>query len=155
MTNTQDTAPFSIHLAIKGAAEAISFYQRAFDAAERYRLTDPANGEVSHAEIDIHGSLVMLSEENPSSNKSPLTLGACPVKLCLLVEDADAAIGRAVEAGAEVIMPAGDQFYGYRCGTVRDPYGYEWMIQHLIEEISPDEMQRRWNEMVKRCEIDA
>lgn len=154
MKPTSEYPPLSIYLVVKGAANAIGFYQRAFDAVERYRLTNPANGEVSHVEILVNDSLVMLSEETSTSNKSPLTLGACPMKLCMLVGDADAAIERAVEAGAELIMPAGDQFYGYRCGAVRDPYGYEWMIQHLIEEVSPDEMQRRWNEMVKRCEID-
>ncbi len=68
-----------------------------------------------------------------------------------MVENADEAIGKAVSAGATVTMPAADQFYGFRSGTIRDPYGHEWMLQHEIENVSPEEMQRRWDEMTKDC----
>lgn len=153
MNPTSDTSypPLSPYLAVQGAADAIEFYQRAFGATERYRLIDSASGQVGHAELTINGTLLMLSEENPAWNQSAQTLGGCPIKLSLMVEDVDATLERAVAAGAEVLMPASDQFYGFRSGTVRDPFGYIWMIERQIEQVSPEEIQRRWDEMVS-CE---
>jgi PhnB protein len=99
----------------------------------------------------LNGHLVMLSDENPAHNKTPQTLDGTTVKLCLMVDDVDAAVSRASAAGAIVTMPPTDMFYGHRSAQVRDPFGHEWMIQHEIEKVSLDEMQLRWNAMVKPC----
>ncbi len=139
---------FSPYLTIRDAAEAIAFYQAAFGATESFRLTDKTTGKIVHAEILVHGSLVMLSDENPQwGNKSPLTLGGTPVTFCLIVDNADAAVARAAAAGATVLMPAADQFYGFRSGTVQDPYRHVWMLQHETEKLTPADLQKRWDGM--------
>jgi PhnB protein len=143
---------FSPYITVHNAAEAIAFYQKAFGATERFRLTDASTGKIGHAELTLRGSLLMLSDENPAWNKSPQTLGGTPVKFSLMVENADAAIAAAVAAGATPLMPAGDQFYGFRSGSVRDPFGHEWMLQHEIEKVSPEEMQKRWSSMLGNCQ---
>ena len=140
---------FSPYITVHDAAKAIAFYNAAFGATERFRLADESTGKIGHAELTLAGSLLMLSDENPAWNKSPQTLGGTPVKFCLMVDNADAAIEKAVAAGATPLMPASDQFYGFRTGSVRDPFGHEWMIQHEIEKVSPEEMQKRWNDMLK------
>ncbi len=139
----------SPYLTVKGAARAIEFYTAAFGATELYRLSDPATGAVGHAEIMLNGSHLMLSDENPAwGNKSPLILGGTPVKLCLMVPNTDAAVDRASAAGATVEMPPTDMFYGFRCASIRDPFGHQWMIQHEIEKVSPENMQTRWAAML-------
>lgn len=138
-------------IAVHGADKAIQFYQNAFGASELYRLIDSDSGKIGHAELALNGSILMLADENPQWNKSPTTLNGTTVKFCLMVEDADTAFDKALAAGATPLMPVNDQFYGYRCGTVRDPFGHEWLIQHLFEEVSPEEMQRRWDAMAKDC----
>lgn len=144
--------PLSSYLTVHDGAGAIAFYQVAFGAKELYRLTDPQNGKVGHAELTVNGCLIMLSDEYPEWGRaSPNTLGGTPVSHCLIVDNADAAIERAVAAGAVVKMPVADQFYGFRSGSVVDPFGHEWMIQHEIEKVSPEEMQRRWDAMGSGC----
>ncbi|MCL4105633.1 UNVERIFIED_CONTAM: hypothetical protein GTU68_023700 [Idotea baltica] len=138
---------FSPSIAVIDAPAAIDFYQRAFGATERYRLVDSASGKIGHAELVINDHLLMLSEEMPEWNKSPETMGGTTVKFSLIVDNADEAFAKAIEAGATELMPLTDQFYGFRCGNVRDPYGHEWMIQHETEKVSPEEMQRRWDAM--------
>lgn len=142
---------FSPYITVHDATQAITFYHAAFGATERFRLADKSSGKIGHAELDLQGSLLMLSDENPAWNKSPQTLGGTPVKFCLMVENADAAIAKAVAAGATPLMPASDQFYGFRSGSVRDPFGHEWMLQHEIEKVSPEEMQKRWDAMLGKC----
>jgi len=91
----------------------------------------------------------MIADEFPELGfNGPETLGGTPVTIHLHVDDADALIHRAVEAGAEILFPPKDQFYGERSGTVRDPFGYRWNIGHQIEEVTPEEMQRRYTEML-------
>lgn len=141
--------PLSPALAVHDAAAAIKFYQAAFDATELFRLTDPGSGKIGHAELLINGSLVMLSDEYPAHNKTPRTLGGTSVRLSLMVDDLDASLVRSQAAGATVLMPASDQFYGHRSASVRDPFGHEWLLQHEIEKVSPAEMQGRWNAMGK------
>lgn len=146
----------SPYLSVRDAALAIDFYQAAFGATKRYWLTDKKSGKVVHAELLIQGSLIMLAEENPQwGNKSPATLGGTPVTFCLMVENADVALNRAVEAGASVLMPVADQFYGFRSGSVSDPFGHQWMLQHEIEKVSPEEMQKRWDAMAGECPATA
>jgi PhnB protein len=140
--------PLSPTLVVDDAAAAIDFYQKAFGAEELYRLIDPENGKIGHAEITIRGVLVMLAEEYAGITRSPRSLGGTSVNLGLMSADARADIDRAVAAGAEVLRPLADQFYGHRAGRVRDPFGHEWIISQEIEKLSPEEMQRRWNAMV-------
>jgi len=136
------------YLRVKGAAAAIEFYRRAFEAKERFRLTEP-DGRIGHAELELGDFVVMLSEEYPEHDlRGPRSIGGTSVTLHLHVDDADAWIRRAVAAGAEVVRPASDAFYGERSGTVRDPFGHEWLIGHQIEEVSPEEMQRRYTALL-------
>lgn len=142
----------SPYLTVLDAAKAIEFYKVAFGATELFRLHDQASGRVGHAELLIYGGLLMLSDENPAwHNKSPSTLGGTAVKLCLMVDDVDATVEKAKDAGATVTMPPMDMFYGFRSGSISDPFGHEWMIQREIEKVSPEEMQVRWDAMLKEC----
>jgi uncharacterized glyoxalase superfamily protein PhnB len=137
------------YLRVDGAPRAIEFYQKAFGASERFRLVEPG-GRVGHAEIELGGVTIMLSDEYPEYGiRGPHALGGASSSIHLHVDDADALIARAVAAGAEVLRPAADQFYGERSGTIRDPFGQEWIIGHSIERVSTEEMQRRYTEMLK------
>lgn len=151
-TPPTDYPVLSPYLSVSDAAQAIVFYKAAFGAVERYRLTDGKTGKVVHAELLIEGGLVMLSEENPQwGNKSPSTLGGTAVTFCVMVKNADTAFDRAVAAGATVLMPPADQFYGFRSCSVSDPFGHQWMLQHELEKVSPAEMQKRWDAMTGGC----
>lgn len=151
-TPTTHYPPLSPYLSVQDAAKAIEFYTTAFGATELFRLTNGSDGKIGHAELTIAGSLLMLADENLEwGNKSPQTLGGTPVTFCLLVENADAAMERAVAAGATALMPATDMFYGFRSGSVVDPFGQQWMLQHEIEKVSPEEMQKRWDAMGGEC----
>jgi PhnB protein len=137
-----------VYLHIRNAAAAIQFYESAFGARELYRLTEPGGTRIGHAELDFDGTRVMLADEFPDFGaRGPETIGGTPVTVQLQVENADALINRAVKAGATLERPLQDQFYGERSGTILDPFGHRWNISHRIEEVSPTEMQRRWNEM--------
>jgi PhnB protein len=141
------------YLRVRRAAEAIAFYQHVFGAKEKLRLTEPG-GRVGHAELSIGGATLMLSDEYPELGfNGPETLGAVTSSIHLHVDDADALIQRAVEAGAVVVRPAADHFYGERSGTVRDPFGHEWMIGHNIEQVAPEEMQRRYDRLFEGGEV--
>jgi len=136
------------YLRVKGAAEAIGFYERAFGAVEKMRLTEP-NGRVGHAELLIDGHEFMLSEEFPEYGiLGPASVGGTTLTMHLHVDDCDAAVARAVAAGATLVRPPSDQFYGERTGTVRDPYGHEWSLGHSIEALTPEEMQRRYTALL-------
>jgi PhnB protein len=135
----------STYLTVKGAAGAIEFYRAAFGAEELFRLAEPG-GKVGHAELRIGNSTVMLSDEYPDFGAlSPATVGGSPVKLHLYVEDVDAVVASAVAAGATLVRPVKDQFYGDRAGMIADPYGHSWHVATPKEQVSPAEMQRRWD----------
>lgn len=137
------------YLRVRDTAKAIAFYEAAFGAKEIFRLTEPS-GRIGHAEVDFGGATLMLSDEYPEYDiKGPQTVGATTMSIHLHVDDADAMIARAIEAGATLIRPASDAFYGERSGSVRDPLGHEWLIGHEIEKVAYDEMQRRYTEMMK------
>ena len=131
-------------LAFRGAQQAIEFYQRAFGAVELFRLTDP-QGTIVHAELKIGEAVVMLAEEDPRYNRAPQTLGGTSVILNLYVTDVDAFVQRATAAGAQVVIPVADQFYGDRSGRIIDPFGYVWIISTHKEDVSSAEMQKRLN----------
>ena len=131
------------YLCVKGAAEAIDFYRRAFGAVELMRMGAPGD-RVGHAEIKINDALIMISDEFPEMKfVSPQTLGGTPVMLYLYFEDVDAVAERAVAAGAKLIKPVADQFYGDRSGRLEDPFGHSWYIATHIEDVSPGEAVRR------------
>lgn len=132
------------YLGFKSASRAIEFYIRAFGAVENFRLTEPG-GKIGHAEIRIGDSYLMLADEYPDfGHLSAQTLGGSPVKLHMYVEDVDALVRRAVDAGATLLRPVKDEFHGNRGGVLADPFGYHWMVTTQIEELSPQEMQRRF-----------
>ena len=131
------------YLIIKGAAKALEFYQRAFGAKETIRMPGPG-GKITHAEMRIGNSIVMLADEHPEINaRSPESFGGSPVMIHLYVEDVDAVFNQAVAAGAKVERALADQFYGDRTGGVKDPFGYSWYIATHKEDVSPAEMQKR------------
>jgi uncharacterized glyoxalase superfamily protein PhnB len=137
------------YLRLRDGAAAIDFYTRAFGAREKFRLTEPG-GRLGHAELELGGTTIMLSDEFPEFGiRGPASIGGTSFTLHLHVDDADAAIARAVAAGATLVRPATDQFYGERSGTVRDPFGHEWAIGHEIEQVTPAEMQRRYDRMMQ------
>jgi PhnB protein len=136
------------YLRVRDADKALDFYKRAFGAEELYRLTEPS-GRIGHAELRIGPAIVMLSDEYPEVEiVGPQALGGTTFSIHLHVDDADAWIARAAAAGATVLRPASNAFYGERSGTVRDPFGHEWMLGHQIEEVTPQEMQRRYTELM-------
>lgn len=138
------------YLCVDGAGAAIEFYGKAFGATEKFRLSEPS-GRVGHAELDFGGVTVMLSDEYPEYDiRGPRALAGTPVTIHLHVDDADAVIARAVDAGATLERPPQDEFYGERGGVVRDPFGHRWNIGHSIEELSPEEMQRRYTALMQQ-----
>jgi PhnB protein len=140
------------YLIVHDAAKAIEFYKVAFGAVELVRLADPT-GKVMHAELRIGESPIMLADEFPDMGyRSPLSLGGSPVSLMIYVADVDALAARAIAAGAKETMPAADQFDGDRRGTLTDPFGHVWLFASRKENISKEEMRRRFEAMMKRGE---
>jgi PhnB protein len=140
----------TVYITCKDAARAIDFYKEAFGAVEELRLAEPG-GRIGHAELRIGNSLLMLSDEYPEMEiKSPQTIGGTPAVISVEVGDADATVGRAVAAGARVIQPLSDQFYGYRSGKVADPFGHVWGVMTNKEHLSNDEIRRRFENLVKQ-----
>jgi PhnB protein len=138
------------YLIVKGAAGAIEFYKKAFGATELLRMPGPG-GLLMHAEIRIGDSLVMLADECLEMGvRSPQTIGGSPVTLCLYVEDVDAVAQRTTSAGATVVRPVQDQFYGDRSGTFTDPYGHIWTVATHKEDLTAEEVGRRFEELMKQ-----
>ena len=133
------------YLIIKGAAQAIDYYKKVFGATELLRMDQP-NGKVGHAELQIGDSRIMVADENPAMGQghlSPDTTGTCPVSLCLYLPDVDRAFERAVAAGAKVLKPVENQFYGDRSGFLQDPFGHLWSLATHVEDVSQQEMEER------------
>jgi len=128
---------------VRGAVEAIDFYKRAFGATVRMRLTKPDGTTLAHAELLIGDSMFMLGEEDPAMGPSARTLGGTPVNFYLYVANVDAAVERALAAGAKPIMPITDMFWGDRIGGVEDPYGQKWTLASHKEDVAPREMAKR------------
>lgn len=131
------------YLHLQGAADAIDFYKRAFRATEVMRMTQP-DGRVGHAELMIGDSMVMLADESPEMGiKGPRSIGGTPVTIHIYVEDVDATVDRAVAGGAKVLRPIENQFYGDRSGQIEDPYGHKWGVATHVEDVPPEEMEKR------------
>ncbi|ART72171.1 hypothetical protein BTO20_29700 [Mycobacterium dioxanotrophicus] len=131
------------HLVVDDAAAAIDFYVKAFGATELGRVPGPG-GKLIHAALTINGSTVMLNDDFPEFNDgkstTPKALGGTPVTIHLTVTDVESKFEQAVEAGAEVVMPLEDQFWGDRYGMVRDPFGHQWSLGQPVREVSPEEI---------------
>jgi PhnB protein len=138
------------YITVRGAAKAIDFYKKAFGARETLRLPSP-DGQIGHAEISIGKSHIMLSDEFPDMGaRSPQMIGGSPVLLHLYVENVDAAFKRAEQAGAKVVRPLADMFYGDRGGQLEDPFGNKWWLASRIEEVPEKELMRRMAAMEKQ-----
>ena len=135
------------YLTVRNAKEALSFYIKAFGAEPRGELIAP-DGTIMHGEMQIGDSFIMFCEENLEMGmKGPQTLGGAGITLCLYVENVDAVFTQAVSAGAEVVRPVEDQFWGDRAGTVADPFGHNWTIMTHIESLEWEEVQQRFEQM--------
>ena len=135
------------YLIVRGGAKALEFYAKAFGAQELVRVDMPGGG-LGHAEIKIGDSILMLADEHPETGyKAPQSYGGTPVSICLYVEDVDALVKQAVDAGAKLVRPVEDQFYGDRSGTIVDPFGHVWTIATHMEDVTPEEVAKRAAEM--------
>ena len=136
------------HLTVRDAATMIEFYKKAFGAIERSRMPGP-DGKIMHAMLQIGDSIIFLNDEFPEmGGLSPLAAKSTPVTLHLYVEDADKQYQQALSAGAEVVMPVSDMFWGDRYGIVKDPSGHQWSIAHHVQDLTPQQMQEG---MMKAC----
>jgi PhnB protein len=131
------------YLIVHDAARAIDFYKQAFGATELFRMAGP-DGRVGHAEIKIGDSPIKLADEHPEIGaRSPKSIGGSPISILVYVENADAVFNQAVAAGAKVIRPIENKFYGDRVGGLEDPFGYQWYVSTHIEDVPPEELKRR------------
>jgi len=136
------------YLIVHDAARMLEFYKKAFGATEVLRIPAPG-GRIGHAEIKIGEGMVMLADESPEmGHKSPQTIGGTPITLMFYVRDVDAQFNKALAAGGTVKNPLKDQFYGDRSGTLTDPSGHIWTIATHIEDVTPEEMDRRMKKMM-------
>ncbi|HEY7615014.1 MAG TPA: VOC family protein [Gemmatimonadales bacterium] len=147
MANKAQAIPKGYHtvtpsLFVNGAAKAIEFYKKALGAEELMRFPGPG-GAIMHAEIKIGDSVVMLADEMPDQGgRSPKTIGGTPVSFFVYREDVDSAWKRAVDAGAKVLVPLADQFWGDRTGCLEDPFGHQWWLAQHLQDLTPDEIQK-------------
>lgn len=136
------------YLMVRDAKAAIDFYSRAFGTTEIFRLVEPS-GRIGHVELQLGPAILMLADEFPEYGmRGPQggEFNGCTIHLH--VDDADAMTERAVAAGATLLMPPTDQFYGERSARIRDPFGHTWLLGHQIEDVEPSEMQRRYTAML-------
>jgi PhnB protein len=137
------------YLIVDGGAKAIDFYKRVFGATERMRMPGPG-GKVGHAELTIGDATIMLADEHPEMGaRGPGAFGGAAVSLHLYVPDVDATVKAATGAGAKVLRPVENKFYGDRSGTIEDPFGHHWHVSTHVEDVPPAEMARRAAAMTK------
>jgi PhnB protein len=136
------------YIHVNNAEAAIAFYKSVFGVPEKFRLTE-TGGRIGHAELDFGGATLMISDAYPELGvEGPAPGAPVAMTLHLHVDDCDAVIARAVKAGATLEMAPADHFYGERSGSFRDPFGHRWSVGHSIEEVAPEEMQRRYTEIM-------
>ncbi len=142
----------SPYLHVDGAAEAISFYEKVLGATERMRMPSPG-GKIGHAELQLGDSVIMLADEFPDMGiRGPAAVGGSPVTIGVYVEDVDSVYQKALDAGAKSLRDLENQFYGDRTAQFEDPFGHRWSISTHIEDVPPDEMERRAAEMMEDSE---
>ncbi|QFQ95037.1 VOC family protein [Streptomyces phaeolivaceus] len=140
---SEDDPRVTPYLCVDGAAAGIDFYIAVLGATERMRMAGP-DGKVHHAELQIGNSVVMVADEFPDLGfRSPKTLGGTPVNLYVYVDDVDAVFAAALSLGATQINAVKDEFYGDRVGHFEDPFGHRWHVATHVEDISPEEMEKR------------
>ena len=145
-----DTLRVSAYFIVKNAEAAIDFYRAAFGAEEIFRMTDPVDGRVGHAELSFGQTVMMIADEYPDFGAlSPDTIGGSPVTFHLATTSTDQMLVRATAAGAVILRAASDQSYGERVAMILDPFGHKWMLSQTIEKVPPKEMQRRWEAETK------
>lgn len=155
MTSERAATIVTPYLCVRSAAQAIEFYKDAFGAKELSRLAEP-NGKIGHAEIAIGEAHIMLADEYPELEVlSPQSIGGSPVTIHLVVDDVDAIVSRAVAAGARIVRPVADQFYGDRTGRIQDPFGHVWSIATHVGDVPEDEVRRRAAEMMQTPDESA
>ncbi|WP_457322574.1 VOC family protein [Roseateles sp. P5_E11] len=145
------TSPASLspYLVVRGAQAAIDFYVQALGASLDFKVIDPSDGRIGHAELLFGATRVFIADEYPDFGAvGPETIGGSPVKFHLDVADADSFVANAVRHGATVLRAVKLEFHGHRSGLIADPFGYSWFVASKAEEVSVDEMQRRWDAMV-------
>lgn len=131
------------YLVVKGVRAALDFYQRAFGAEVVMKIELPG-GVIGHAEVKFGDSMVMMGEESPEMGfRGPKSLGGSATGICFYVPDCDAVADRAVKAGAKVLRPMADQFYGDRSATLEDPFGHVWTVSTHKEDLTPEEIRKR------------
>ena len=136
------------YLIVDGADAAIQFYTDVFGAKERGRMPAPGD-KIGHAELQLGDSVIMLADEAPEmGQRSPTSVGGTPVTINVYLEDVDDAFDRAIRAGAKSLRPVENQFYGDRAGQFEDPFGHRWSVATHVEDVPPDEMERRAAEMM-------
>jgi PhnB protein len=136
------------HIYVDGAADAIAFYTRAFGAVELFRIAHP-NGKILHAEVSIAGSVVMIGDPDEKLYGDPRALGWCTTSLHIFVDEHERFLRRAVQAGAQIVQPPTDMFYGATSASVRDPFGHVWVLLSWREDLEPAEMERRGHAALK------
>jgi PhnB protein len=140
----EDFHTITPHLTVRGVDSAIAFYRAAFGAEELYRNLAPDGKSVMHAELLLGDSRFLIHDEYPEHGElSPLSYGGSSIKLHLYVDDVDAMFQSAVDAGAQVLMPVENCFWGDRYGILQDPFGHRWSIATRIEDLSPRQLQKR------------
>jgi PhnB protein len=138
------------YLAVDDASAAIDFYQRAFGAKERVRMSGPGDS-IMHAELEIGDSLVMLSDPFPqASTRNPKELGGTSISIFVYVDNIDELYKQAIDAGASSLMEPDDMFWGDRFGSVQDPFGHSWTIATHIEDVAPEELEKRQKEWMEQ-----
>jgi PhnB protein len=136
------------YLCVDGAKDAMEFYMKVFGASERMHMPSPG-GKIGHAELELGDSLIMLADEHPEMGiVGPKTVGGTPVLINLYVEDVDAVYQAAIDAGAKPLRELEDQFYGDRSGQFEDPWGHHWSVATHVEDVPPDEMEKRMAAMM-------
>ncbi len=134
----------TVYLIVQNAGDAIDFYKNAFGAEERLRMPNPDGKTIGHAELKIGDSMLMLADEQPGAfGKAPPSLGGTPFCFVMYVENVDAAFQRVVDAGATVLQPLANKFYGDRAGLVVDPFGHQWALMSHVEDVPPEELSKR------------
>jgi PhnB protein len=141
-------------LIVDDGLRALDFYKRAFGAIETMRMLTP-DGKLSHGEIKIGDSLLMVSDASVYRMRSPRALGGTPVSLYMYVDNADAVFNQAVEAGAEPTMPVADMFWGDRCGVLVDPFGHQWSVATHTADLTPEQIERGAKEFHARMSGQA
>lgn len=137
------------HIYVERASDGIAFYKRAFGAVELFRITHP-NGKILHAEISICGSVVMIGDPDDRLYGEPRALGRCTAALHIFLDDNEALLRRAVDAGAEEIQSPTDMFYGASSASLRDPFGHVWVLLSWKQDLDPTEMERRGNALLSQ-----